>query len=425
MSILVLSLPPGGGGADIRAPWALVGEGGDVQAEGWVLPGAAAEIPQGLPVQRVIALMPAQDVFVRYLAIPGRSDREAAQAAPFLIEEDLAAPLDTQHVAIGARNETGEAWLFATSKHIQASWRDYLSGLGLKPVYALPDAMLLNGHGGDLTLAAVDGVILFQTRAGDLMRRATLEGDAARVAETDPICGGIDAGLAEIVLPALGQRMEPRRMLISPDIDPGIVAPDGTGVALKRQPAPDLREEASRAGEAVLAGLPAFFGTGLVSALDWKAMLGPWVRPALLAGAAILLGVVLLLGEGIYYGQRADTYYQAARSVYSAEFDERATDPAAQLRVRLRAAGGGPDQSAFLDLAAGLAAVMEEVDTVAIQSLRYTSERGGLSVTATYPDFSDFETFRAAAQARGLVIEEGGARQGDEGVTSDFLVRRS
>ena len=89
------------------------------------------------------------------------------------------------------------------------------------------------------------------------------------------------------------------------------------------------------------------------------------------------------------------------------------------------AAGGGPGQSAFLDLAAGLAAVMEEVDTVAIQSLRYTSERGGLSVTATYPDFSDFETFRAAAQARGLVIEEGGARQGDEGVTSDFLVRRS
>lgn len=424
MSVLVISLPPGGGDADTPAGWALVGGDGGLVAEGRVLPGQRPDLPQGRLPSHAIALMPAQDLQVRHLAVPGRHDREAARAAPFLVEEDLAAPLETQHVAIGPRGEDGQCWLFAAYRTVQAGWREYLLGLGVKPVYAVPDAMMLNGHGGDLTLAGYEGVILFQTRAGDLVRRAELAGsEAAEPGPDDPVCGGIDAVLAEHVLPALGRHMAPKRLTIGPDIDPGLVAPDDTPIAVKRQPVPDLRLEAARSPETVFGALPAFFGEALVFGIDWPARLQPWRRAAVLAGVTVLGATALLAAEGVYYAHRAEVFYESSRDLYRTEFDERAVDPAAQLRVRLRALGDGPGEAGFLPLAAALAEIAAASQTVSIDSVRYSADRGGLSVTASYPDFADFETFRAAAEAEGLVIEEGGARQGGDAITGDFLLR--
>lgn len=425
MSVLVISLPPGGGDADTQAEWALVGEDGTLVAEGRFTPGERPGLPDGPAPSRAVALMPAEDIQVRYLAVPGRNDREAARAAPFLVEDDLAAPLETQHVAIGPRNEDGQCWLFAASKDVQAAWRGYLTGLGIKPVHGVPDAMLLDGHGGDLTLAARDGVILYQTRAGDLVRQSALSADeAASPGPHDPVCGGIDAVFAEHVLPAIGRRVAPRRLIVSPDIDPSLVAPDDTPIAVKRQLAPDLRLEAARAPEAVFAALPAFFGEALVSGIDWAGQLKPWRRAAVLAAVTVFAAAALFAGEGMYYAQRADAFYEASRDLYRTEFDERAADPAAQLRVRLRTLGGGPGEAGFLDLAAALAGVAEEAEAVRIESVRYSAERGGLSVTASYPDFADFERFRVAAEARELVVEEGGARQAETAITGDFLVRQ-
>lgn len=426
MSVLVVSLPPGGGAENARVPWALVGADGGLVAEGQIAPGEMPALPEGRRAERAVALMPAQDVFVRYLAVPGRSEREAAQAAPFLVEEEFAAPLETQAVAVGPRDAEGRGWLLAVSKPVQARWRSYLAGLGVKPVHAVPDALLLDTHGGDLVVAAVDGTILFLTRAGDRLRPGGAGDDIGeQPAAGMPLCGGIDAELAEIVLPALGARVKPRRLLVSPDIDPALIAPDDSPIALKRQPAPDLRLEAARMPEAALARLPALFGEALVSGIDWAALARPWRRAAALAGIAVLGAAGLLVGEGLYYAQRAEAFYEASRELYRAEFDERAIDPAAQIATRLRALGGAPGESEFLELAAALGAVAAASESVQLESVRYSAERGGLSVTATYPDFADFEAFRAAAEAAGLVIEDGGARQGETGVTGDFLVRLS
>ncbi|PWE17110.1 hypothetical protein DDZ18_10450 [Marinicauda salina] len=424
MSVLVISLPPGGGDAETPAGWALVSDDGAIRAEGAIRPGEAPDWPNGESPDYAVALLPAQDMFARYRAVPGRSERDAAQAAPFLVEEELAAPLETQHVVPGARDADGRAWLFAAAKPVQQGWRDYLAGLGVKPVYAAPDAMFLSGHGGDLTVAAYDDVVLFQTRGGDLVRQARLGDEAEAAPDDDPVCGGVERDLADAVLPALGARLNPQRVLLTEDIAPERVAPDAEPVAVKRQPAPDLRVEAARAPEAALVRLPAFFGTALVSGVDWASMIRPWTRAGALLGVAVIGASALFFAEGVYYSQRADRYYEASREMYRAEFDERATDPAAQLRVKLRALGGGPGESAFLELAARLAEAAGEADQVRIDSIRYSAERDGLSVTATYPDFADFEAFRTMADEAGLVIEDGGARQGPGGVTGDFLVRR-
>lgn len=423
MSVLVITLPAAGGDGETEARWALVGEEGGLIAQGFIAPGARPDLPDGVKPSHGVALMPAEDLQVRYLAVPGRNEREAAKAAPFLIEEELAAPLDTQHVAIGARGEDGRCWLFAASKTIQARWRSYLAGLGVTPVYGVPDAMMLDGHGGDLTLITRDGVILYQTRAGDLVRQGGRPGEALPAGRNDPVCGGIDAVFADHVLPAIGRQVGPKRLIVSPDIDPGLVAPDETPIAVKRGPPPDFSLQAGRAPQSAFAALPAFFGEALVSGIDWPGLIRPWRRAAVLAGLAALGAAALLAGEGMYYAQRADAFYAASRDLYRAEFDERAADPAAQLRARLIALGGGPGAAGFLTLAAALAEVAAETEAVRIDSVRYSAERGGLSVSAAYRDFADFERFRAVAEARGLVIEEGGARQGEDAITGEFLVR--
>ena len=429
MTAVLVVLPPPAAAGEAGAEWALV-EAGAVRAEGEIAPGETFDPPPGRAPARAVAILPAEDVFVRRMSVPGRSERDVRRAAPFLIEEHLAQPLEAAEVVVGPPMADGRRWIVAIDRAAHARWRRLLAGFGVKPVHAVPDAMLLSGHGGDLTVAGHRGVVLFQTRSGDL---AAARHDQSRQAEPSEveaeaatlICGGIEEALAANVLPAIGARVRPRRLLISEDVDPRLIAPDSEPIALKRQPTPDLRLSAAAIDPGVFAALPSIFGDALASQVDWADLFRPWRTAAGLALAAALGAAALNAGQAAYYQARADAYADAEIAAFRETFPEvtRVVDARAQLDQRLAALGGRAGGSDFLQLSAALADIVGETDTVRIDSVRYDVERGTLSVSALYSGFGDFEVLRAAAQTRGVTLEDGGARQSETGVAGDFTVR--
>lgn len=420
MATLVIELPRAGTPEIEPTPWALVGADGGMLAEG-VHPLDAGPLALEPAPGRAVAILPAGDLAVRRITAPGRSEREAKQAAPFLIEEDLAAPLEETDIAVGPRLEDGSRWALAASSEARAAWRRRAASFGVKPLWSAPASMLLRGHGGDLTVMRIGEDILFQTALADLGQPP--EEPVTPAALRQP-CGAAPAPFGAVVLPALGRAIAPRRMLISEDIDPNLLAPEGEPIALRRAPAQDLRANAAALADEAFAVLPAFFGDAFLSALDWGALLKPWRRAAVMAAAALIGATVLLRVEAAYLDARAELYREASQSAFREAFPEtrRVVNPQVQLRQRLAALGGAVDGGGFLPLVSALAGILEDVEAVRIDGLRYDGQRGALVVSAVYSDFADFEALRAAAEARSVAIEDAGARQSSEGISGDFIL---
>jgi general secretion pathway protein L len=423
MSVLVLTLPARAD-AD-HASWALVG-GEAVLAEGAVRPGEAPELLYGAAPERAIALLPAEAVFLRRLAVPGGSERDARRAAPFLIEEQLAQPLESVSVEIGPRQDDGARFVLAVDTALRESWRKYAAGLGVKPVHAVPDAMTIPGHGADLAVYALEGRVLIQTRGGDLQGEPDTGAQARdmEAAASDQLFAAVEPDLVDLVLPALSVQVRPRRVIVTEGFDPALTAPDDAPIALKRVPAPDLRLTAASVPPEAFERLPAALGAGLASGFDWAETLRPWRAAAGLAFAALIGLTGLNALQASILERRAEAYEQARQETFQQAFpDTRPVNIDVQLRRRLASVGAAEGGGGFLDLSAALSAILADVDGVRVDSIRYDAERGGLAVSALYADFGDYEALRAAAEARDLILEDGGARQSADGVEGEFTVR--
>ena len=424
MSVLVLTLPPRADAAE--AGWALVSEG-VVLDEGRVSPGAAPDLKGARP-ERAIALAPAEAVFLRRVLTPGQSERDARRAAPFLIEDHLAGSLEDQAVETGAKGADGLRLVAAVDSGLRDSWRRLVSGLGVKPVHVAPDALAADAKGADLFVFEDGDRILFRTGAADGDAAGEGAEDVARdgdAALSEPLCGAMERDLAPEILPALAARLAPRRLLVSEGLDPALAAPDGAPVALKRVPAPDLRLAAAALDPAALARLAPILGAGYASGLDWGELLRPWRAAAVLALAAGLGAAALAAGEAAYYEHRTDMYRDAEIAAFQEAFPEagRVRRVQVQLRDQLARVGAAQGGAGFLDLSAGLAALVAEQDSVEVTAMRYDAVRGALQVSARYSGFDDFERLRTRAEAVGVVLEDGGARQTETGVVGDFTVR--
>lgn len=424
MTDVLILQPPASATDDPDTRWSVVRTGA-VIAEGILAPGATVATPAGTVIERAVVVLPSEDVFIRRLPVPGQSERDARRAAPFLIEDQIAQPLEDVEVSLGPVGSDGARWLAALDRSLLKSWRDRLSGLDVSQLHIVPDGMVLTGHGGDLTVMGYGERVVFQTRAGDL---GAGDEDAARdldAALADPVCGAVEPHLLTPVLAGLGRRLSPKRVLISPELNPAALAPDDTPIAIKRIEAPDLRLAAAALPVEALNALPAIFGDAFAAKLDWGEMLRPWRWAAGLGLVAVLGASALMMGQAAYLDDRASRYQAAQEAEFRQLFPEaRIVNVSAQMRQALNGvSGGGAGGAGFLPLASMLAGVLEDVDGVRVDSLRYDASRGELSVTALYSGFGDFERLRQAAEARGAVLEDGGARQSAAGVAGEFIVR--
>ena len=424
MAVLVLFLPADP--AERAARYVIVQEGVSI-ASGTVRPGEEPASPAGVRLDRALVLLPSEQVFLRRVAVPGASERDARRAAPFLVEDQLAQPLEDVAVEIGPRGADGLRVLTAAARTDLERWKRFVSGLGVKPVHALPDALALTLRDADLAVARLGERVLFLAREG-VPGHEPSGGEGSRdpsAAVAELIAGALELDLAPLVLPALAARLRPSRILLADGTDPALVSAPGLSVTLARAPEPDLALAVAALSPAALAALPALVGAGHAAGIDWPGLLKPWRTAAALALTAALGAAGLAVGEAIWFEQRTDAYRRAEVREFQQAFPEitRVVNARAQLRQQLAALGAGDGPGAFLELASALSDIVAQTEGVEVDAIRYDTSRGGLSVSARYRDFGDFEALQRAAEARGVAVDDGGARQTDQGVAGDFIVR--
>lgn len=344
-----------------------------VVASGWPLP---------QPGQRTVVLVPAEEVLLLEVVRGAGNERQWAQALPFVVEEQLVSPIESQHVAWtrGVHDERIRVAVVARTR--LEAWLAQLRAAGIEPDVLLPETLALPWR-AERPALLVDG------------DRCLL-----RIGESGALSGEADEVAAVV------QCME-----ALPGVDAWLV---GKG----RSPLPVLEEQI------VAHALHAFVVPDLVLNLlqgDYaprgraQGLVRNWRWAAALAGIALLLTLLHPLLDrhklvGKIAAQRAEMEQLYRRVVPQASVVD---DPARRLQSALAARGLGRGDG-VVSLLAQAAPALAADGSLALDSFEFRERRLELIVQAG--SVADLDALRQRLTHAGLTAEIAGTTPGTRGV---------
>lgn len=337
----------------------------------------------------IVVFVPGTEVTEHRAAIPARNEREARRAALFAIEDELASPVESLHIALSGKGEDGQRIVLVCSAERMTAWNNRLKREGWPVACLTPDYMALPA-----TASAADTGLRLIFNLGT--RRLALDGGApgdlvsavAGLSEGDPALHG--AGIAR----RLGRTGEP--------------LPGGTAAALAtlaggRQDFLDLRQGpfAQRQGMA----LP---------------QVSLWQRAAGLAAAAGVVAIANVVLETRALNASADSHRAEAQALYAQYFpaEGRISNPAT--RVQQKLASQRATSLSFLDTSAVLYDAIGQLDGANLRSLRFDAETGEFRASVDYARYGDDLRLAELLGRAGLTATLGDTRSVGSGINGEL-----
>lgn len=337
--------------------------------------------------QRLFLVFASADVLMTRVRLSRKQAKQLQRALPYLLEDDLLTPPEQLWYA-WTRPAGDEYPVLACDREALGRLRDWCLEKGVELAGASTDAALL-AHRAPLRLADEHSVLLLPdehqaltvTPSEEASVRSALEPGAG---EWDEVTG------RRAVLEALEEGRGRNEYV---ELLHGDMRPPATGVGQ-----------------------------------DWS-----WSRWRPLAGfaAAALVLVCALLGVQQWrYEKAAERARQSSSELYQELFPgDRATARLrAQFRQRLRSVGGGGDAGlGFLDLMAGVGAILAEYSSqgVTTRRLQYNQRERNLQLELRADGYEAVEQVRQQLADQGLKAEIATARDDGDGVTARLRVGKS
>ncbi len=128
--------------------------------------GSLGDVAAEVTGRRLAVLVPSDDVLVTEVELPAKAGIKAQQAVPYALEEQLAADVETQHFAVGQRDEvTGRTPVVVVTRQLLQGWLTTLSAAGLTPDVLCAATALVPDNPGQV-VALLDGPTLYVRRPG-------------------------------------------------------------------------------------------------------------------------------------------------------------------------------------------------------------------------------------------------------------------
>jgi general secretion pathway protein L len=310
-----------------------------------------------------IVVVPGESVLCRRLELPAGRDVQAAAAAGFMLEDELAQPSEEMHVALGRQGPDGRRLAVLVDRAQMHAWIEAAAALPRVDAI-LPDCLLVSPPEGEAV-------------------RAVRLGQAWLVRGPD-VAATIEPDLLPLVAAEASSKVEEPREVEA------LVAEGLDG------PVFDLRQGAfAPRGERQASRLRTPLLLALLVALSVPAL--PAAQAARYAWSERAAVAELKTLSGVSDGAEAVSRLQARLG-------------------RLQAAERFPGQ------AAAVLAAVERVDGMELQSLLY-DEGGVFYLSASHANYSDVDLLRSTLARSGLAIEEKSAGSVEGRIVSDFVVR--
>jgi general secretion pathway protein L len=327
------------------------------------------------PEDRVVAVVPGDEVVLRWLELPaGLAPLQAAAAARLLVADQMAHPIADLHVAVGREME-GEIGrpVALVPAATMSQWLTGLAASGVDPDAVVPETLLLP--------VPEEGILRFD-RAGVSLFRAPGEAFA------------IEPDVAELII---GER--PVVQIDREIFETGL--PRATeDLLLDLRQGPFARRRQWRVDPALLR------------------------RIALLAAAILLVTLAIQLATLMRYTFGADALEAETRRVAAAALPRNpgVTNPSLELDDRLIALRGGG--AGFGATASAVFAAIRDTPNVELNGLVFNPD-GSLRATVAGDSPASLADVTRRVEAAGFVAELGPPRNGGGRRVADLVVRPS
>jgi general secretion pathway protein L len=382
-SLLIRLLPDG------AAEWLALGR------DGRVLTGPQAGWPPQ-SAERVDVLVPAEDVLLLRAPRVARQRRQLEQAVPYAIEEQLAAPVEQAHVALGEdRGDDGIGVAVVARQRLDA-WLRQLRAAGIEPDRIIPECALLPCEPGTAAVL-IDG------------ERATLRH------APDAAFAGQSRELPSWLALLAGEGRAPTRVRWI-----GAILSAPAGLVIEREePGSLLRWFAAQ--PALAGAVNLLQGTYLPRrGRDGARRLWRWA--AMLAAAALIAGFAqLVLERHALMRHHEDQRVQMEQLLRSAMPGiTRIVDPRAQLAAEYARIGRGVE-GGVLPLLARIAPTISGSGRYTLDGIEYRGDT--LELVVRGPDVAALDSLREMLSAASLQVELTSAIPGSGGIEGRLRIR--
>jgi len=112
---------------------------------------------------RVVLVVPSQDVLLTEIRVPTRNRKKLEQAVPFALEDQVIDDIELQHFAIGDINNDQVASVAVVSKEKMNGWLELLHQAKIRPRMVISEINLLPLHEGHWSVLAEENRFIVRT----------------------------------------------------------------------------------------------------------------------------------------------------------------------------------------------------------------------------------------------------------------------
>lgn len=123
------------------AHWVLAGDSGAVLSA--PASGSLAEAARAVEGRRAVVVLPGDDVLLAEATIPGGSQSRAQQAAPFVLEEQVADDVESLHFALGSKSAPDTYPVAVIGRDVMDTLREQFDDAGLRPAEVIPETLAI------------------------------------------------------------------------------------------------------------------------------------------------------------------------------------------------------------------------------------------------------------------------------------------
>jgi len=336
------------------------------------------ELAQRLGHRPVIALVPACDVVLKTIVLPGKPTRQLLQALPFMLEEDQAEDIEQLLIVQGKSLLTQnqhQQQVAVVRRTLLESWLSWLQDAGFSVQKMVPDALLLP--------EMPEQAVAIECGEQWLLRQGPWQVSC------------IDADwwpdyLGLLALPSvLSYSPWPDHILQVHQL-----APAELPLALLARQLPQQSFNL----------LQGDYAPKRPQDKQWQ----PWRVSATLASLCLVVHLVGIGLEAWQFKRQATAANETAMALYKSKFpNERVFNLKQNVSRKLAASGGADPNQSLVGLLSKVQPLLAQQHGLVLDNLKFDGKKAELRFQATADGFQSFEQLKNALQQQGFQVEQG------------------
>jgi len=392
-----------GSQAESKIHWLIKTNGQeDVIASG-ELPNAQAlrQLTEKSLSREVVAFVPASDIAIKRLKVPGSSQRAIRLAAPYMLEEELAQDVEQLFFAFSETkhdDQGNNCFIAALAREQLQLWQQWLVNADIFCKFIIPDALALPLDSESSTAVMLGEQVLIRLGTWQVM---------AFEANAWPIIAQRFTAVIENKKPLLAYSAltqvpaELEVEYLPEELPLAILANHHSRKFNLLQGEFQMQEKRSAASQS-------------------------WLWVAGIFAAALLLNF-MLKGVQLYQLSQQQSLVEAEIIAnYKAAFPNtkrvRVATVKSQLRQKLAEVGNSDETTGFLPLLVKLEPALANVPEIKPQTLKFDGRRQEVRMQAIAKDYQYFEKLKVALEKAGLTVSLGAQNNQGEQISGSFSI---